>query len=307
MKVAAVRAAIAALVLALGIALGAGPLQEDHERRARALTAQQEKLADRDRQIADLTRSGEFSADFARATASRLVRGTLTGRTVAVVHLPGADPETVAELRDLVTAAGGEITADVPLTGSVSEPAQQQLVTALTSQMATQEKLTMPEGASGYQRFGLLLARALGLSPTGSSREAPYDATALGIISGFQTADLVTTTASVTKRAALTLVVAGPQQDPESGETDLLATVVRAYAGRARVVVAGPTPAASDAGVLGLLRGPVTRAGLLSTVDTSELAGGRVAAVLALAARMQGTVGSYGAVGADDGPVPPLR
>lgn len=304
MRVLVLRAAVAALVLALGIAIGAGPLQEDHDRRARALVAQQQQVSDLERQVADLTRDGDFNATYGEGTADRLVRGALTGRTVALVALPGADPETVAGLRTLIESAGGRITADVPLAAPVTEPGQRQLITALTSQMATQENLVMPAGSSGYERLGVLLARAIGIPPTAKSPEAPYDETALGIVSGLQTADLVGTAAAVTRRAALTLVVAGPEGDSASGSTDLLATVVRSYAERARVVVVGPTAAADPAGVLGVLRGTGTPDGLLSTVDTAELVGGRVIAILALSARVRGTVGSFGGAGAEDGAVP---
>lgn len=302
MRVLVLRAAIAALVLALGIAIGAGPLQEDHDARARALAAQQEQVADLERQVADLTRSGDFSAAYGQATAERLVRGTLTGRTVALVTLPGADPGTVAAFRNLIDAAGGRIAADIPLEAPLTDPGQRQLITALTSQMATQENLAMPTGASGYERLGALLARAIGIPPTARSREAPYDETALGIVSGFQTAELVGEAAAATRRAALTLVVTGPEHDT-GGSTDLLATVVRAYAERARVVVAGPTGSADPSGVIGLLRGTGTPDGLLSTVDATDLAGGRVSAILALAARVRGTVGSFGSDGSD-GAVP---
>lgn len=304
MKVLVLRAAMAALVLALGIAIGAGPLQEDHDRRARALAAQQDQVADLERRVAELDQTARFSAAYEEGTTERLVGGALNRRTVALVALPGAAPETVAAFRTLIAAAGGRITADVALADPLTEPEQRQLVEALTSQMADQEDLTVPEGASGYERFGVLLARAIGIPPTARSREAPYDETGLGIVSGFQTADLVGAGAAVTRRAALTLVVAGPEHD-DSGRTDVLAALVRAYAGRARVVVAGPTASAEANGVVDLLRGSGTPAGLLSTVDSVELAGARISAVLALAARVRGTVGSYGGATAADGAVPP--
>ncbi len=304
MKVFVLRAAMAALVLALGIAIGAGPLQEDQDRRARELAAQQNQVADLEERVAALSRTAEFGADFQDGTAQRLVRGALQARTVALVTLPGADPETVAAFRTLVATAGGRITADVGLAESLGDPAQRQLVAALTSQLAAQENLAVPDGGNGYERFGFLLARSIGIPPTARSKEAPYDETGLGIVAGFQTADLVDDAAQVTRRAALTLVVAGPDDGDETAE--VLADLVRGYAGRARVVVAGPTGTTDQDGVLGLLRGSGTPAGLLSTVDSVELAGARISAVLALAARIRGTVGSYGGTSAADGAVPPL-
>lgn len=307
MKVFVLRAAVAALVLALGIAVGAGPLQEDHDRRARELAAQQDQVADLERQVADLNRSARFSAAYEEATSERLVGGTLNRRTVAVVALPGADPVTVAAFRALIAAAGGQITADVQLAGPLVDPAQRQLVSALTSQMASQEDLSMPPGDSGYERFGTLLARAIAIPSSATRQEAPYDETGIGIVSGFQIADLVGSTTEVSRRATITLVVAGPERDPQDGRTDVLASLVRAYAVRARVVVVGPSPSAEAEGVLGILRGSGTPDALLSTVDSVEFAGARVSAVLALAARFRGTLGSYGGENAADGAVPALR
>lgn len=304
MKVLVLRAAIVAVVLALGVAIGAGPLQEDHDRRARALAAQEQELAARDQEIAGLTRAARFHDAYAAATASRVLRGVLTGRTVALVQLPGADPATVADFRALIDAAGGEVTADVLLSAPVADPGQRPLIGALTSQLATQEDLVMPAGGGGYERFGALLARAVAIPSTSPLRGAPYDATALGIVSGFQQAELVGSEAVVSSRAALTLVVAGAVSADASGTTDLLASVVRAYAARSRVVVAGPTGSSVADGVLALLRGPKTPVGLLSTVDSAELAGARVSAILALAVHPRGTVGSYGGQGAPGGAVP---
>lgn len=307
MKVFVLRAAMAALVLALGIAVGAGPLQEDHDRRARELAAQQAQVADLERQVAELNRSARFSTAYAEATGRRLVGGALNRRTVAVVALPGADPVTVAAFRTLIAAAGGEITADVQLAEPLVDPAQRQLVSALTSQMASQEDLAMPAGGSGYARFGTLLARAIAIPSSATSRDAPYDETGIGIVSGFEIADLVGSTTEVSRRATVTLMVAGPDRDQQDGRTDVLASLVRAYAVRARVVVAGPAPSAEAEGVLGILRGSGTPDALFSTVDSVEFAGARVSAILALAARFRGTLGSYGGEDAADGAIPPQR
>jgi len=295
------------LVLALGVAIGAGPLQKSNERRSDELAAQKREVAKKQRQIESLRAGEQYSADYAAATAPGLVSGVLKGRTVSVLALPGADEATVSGVRNLVAAAGGTVTAFVifkPVMGSASS---RQLVEALTSQMATQNPaLKIPASDGGFQRFGLLLARAVAVAPAEKKPAAPYDETSVGIISGLQTAGLITA-ADVSGRAALTVAITGPAAADEeaAGGNAVSTTILQTYATRGPVVVAGPASAAGERGIIGALRAGAQVPGL-STVDTVETESGQVAAVLALLALTRGETGAWGGVGAADGPVPPL-
>lgn len=302
MRVGILRAAVAALVLALGIVIGAGPLQEDQDRRARVLAAEREKVAERDAALAQLTRSGRFNDAYAEATATTLLERTLTNRRIALVAFPGVDPGTLASLGRLIDAAGGEMTANVTLPAALASPANRALVNALTSQLATQNpSVPMPVNSSNFSRFGALLARGIAAATPGKAASSAYDATALGIISGFEVAQLVTDV-SVTRRADLTLVVL-----PDSSSEDVVGMAVpflAAYSDRTATVISAPAAAGEDTGLLGVLR----RAGAatLTTTDSLESPSGRICAVLALAARARGVQGHYGAIGSVDGAVPPL-
>ena len=296
------------LVLALGIAIGAGPLQKSSERRKDELTSQKRQLAAAQRQVASLRAAEKYNADYATATAPGLVRGALKGRSVAVVARPGAAKASLDGVRDLIAAAGGKVSGTVTFEPVMGRASSRQLVEALTSQMATQNPgLELPADASGYQRFGVLLARAVGLSRSAGTNTAPYDDVSIGIVSGLQTAGLIRA-GRITTRAALTLVVTGPgaADSAAAGENAVPTTVLRAYATRGPVVVAGPASAAGDLGIIGALRkgDPVKE---LSTVDTVEAVSGQVTAVLALAALSRGTTGAWGGSQASDGPVPPLQ
>lgn len=295
------------VVLALGVAVGAGPLQKSAHRRDQDLAAQKRQVSEKQRQIESLLAAAKYSSAYATATAPELVRGALKDRSVTVIALPGADPDSVAGVRTLVTAAGGTVTASVAFKPTMGQASSRQLVEALTSQMAAQNPdLGIPANAGGYQRFGLLLARAVGLPANVNRDNAPYDEVAVGIVSGLQTAGLITT-AQVRQRAALTVVVTGPAaaSADAAGENAVPTTILRAYAGGGPVVVAGPASAAGDLGIIGALRtgGPVAG---LSTVDTVESVSGQVTAVLALSALARGNTGSWGGVDAADGPIPPL-
>jgi hypothetical protein len=167
--------------------------------------------------------------------------------------------------------------------------------------------VTVPADAAGYQRFGLLLARAIGTGPSGSPAQASYDPTAIGVISGLQSAELVTVKQPVSARAGLALVVAGPEASSTSAaaENAVPATILQSLGQRLPTVVVGPTGAAGPLGLLGTIRGNAADRAALSTVDSSETTIGQLLGVLALAARARGTVGQYGAVHAADGVVPP--
>jgi len=301
-----VRAAVAALAVALGIGIGAGPLQHSNKQRDEQIAAQKAN-ATRERARADALESRTAFADgFAGAVAPTLLRGTLAGRGVVILTLPGADPDVVTRLRADLATAQARVTGQLDLARAATSASGRQLVDALTSQMLTQSPgVVVPADAGGYERLGALLARAVGTSRTGQPAVAAYDATAVGIVSGLQSADLVTLTQAVTARAGLALVVAGPPARTAAAAADnaVPVTILRALGSRLPTVVVGSTAAAGKRGVVGALR-TGGDAPVVSTVDSVETSTGQVTGILALAARSRGTIGQFGAVHAADGAVP---
>jgi hypothetical protein len=166
--------------------------------------------------------------------------------------------------------------------------------------------ITVPADTGGYGRFGALLARALGTGPSGQPAQAAYDATAVGIVSGLQSADLVSFTQQVSARAGLALVVAGApaRNDRAAADNAVPVTILQALGSQLPTVVVGSTGSAGSRGVIGALRANSGAPPTVTTVDSVETAMGRVSGVLALAARARGTIGQYGAVNAADGPIP---
>ena len=307
MRIWLLRTAVLVLVLAVGIAVGAGPLQRSNSARDRELAAQKAEVVKQQRRVRALQSTASLGDAFAAANGPALVRGALAGRSVAVVALPGADPAVVAKLRADVEAAQGKVISQVDFDPRMARSSSRQLVEALTSQMVQQAPdVSVPADASGYQRFGLLLARAIGTAPSGTPAQAASDPTAVGIMSGLQSAELVSSKEPVAARAGLALVVTGPEADSTSAAADnaVPATVLQAFGQRLPTVVVGPTGAAGDRGVIGEIRGSSAARAALSTVDSSETTIGQLVAVLALAARARGTIGQYGAVHAADGVVP---
>lgn len=300
-----VRLAVALLVLAAGITLGAGPLQHTARERDKELARQQAAVAKAHQRVRDLTAAGEFASAYAQATAGKVVGGRLAGRTVALIQLAGAPQDTVDGIRALLVAAGAQVTVEAKLAPQLASSSSRQLVEALTSQMITQTpSLGVPATAAGYERFGLLLARALGA--TGStSAGTSYDQAAIGIVSGLQTAGLLTV-GKVGPRASVAVVVAGPpaKDTIEAGANAVPLTILRSFGSKVPTVLAGSTAAAGDRGVLGALRADSTAAHAISGVDSAQTPMGRVVVVLAAAERLRGKAGQYGGVGKVTGAVP---
>jgi hypothetical protein len=300
------RLAVLLLTVALGIGIGAGPLQRSNSARDKELAAEKAQVARKQAEIGQLRASGAFAEAFATAVGPTLTRGTLAGRSIALVTLPGADPAVVDALKAEIATAQGQITVQVTLADTMARSSSRQLVEALTSQMLTQApSVHVPADAGGYARFGALLARAVGTGPTGAPAQAAYDATAAGIVSGLQSADLISLPQPESARAGLALVVAGPpaRSDAAGAENSVPVTILRAFGAQLPTIAVGSTAAAGSRGVIGALRASDTKS-VLSTVDSIETAMGRVAGMMALAARARGTIGQFGAVNAADGPVP---
>jgi hypothetical protein len=301
-----IRAAAAVLTLALGIGMGAGPLQRSDSDRDKRLAAQRTELGQQQRRIKALESTVAFGDAFASVAARTLVRGALAGHPIVVVTLPGADPAVITKLRSSLALAQGKITAQVDLAPTMAKASSRQLVEALTSQMVTEAKVTVPAGAGGYERFGALLARAVGTGPTGKPAQASYDPAAVGIVSGLESADLVKVSQAVSARAGLALVVAGPEAKTDAAAADnaVPVTILQALGAQLPTVVVGSTGAAGGRGVLGAIRDSKTASAAVSTVDSIQTPMGQVAGILALAARSRGTVGQFGAVDAADGALP---
>ena len=269
--------ALTAVVLALatGVALGAGPL---------AATAK-DALRD-DAPSPHSTRPADrFGEEYAAATARRVLGTALAGRTVAVLVAPGADAKTVAGVRAMIADADARSTVWT-LSDGLTSGNQTALVDTLGRQMIKQAKLTAidPE-LTAYPRMGALLARTVATLHGSDAAADPATDTLRASLSG---AELVR---GSTKqgRASAVVVVLGHDLDDDvlTGLLDGLAT------GTATTVVVAPRRP-GDLAVASAVEG-------VATVDGVDRVEGQVAAVLAVAQRVQD--GDFGASGSD-GPAP---
>lgn len=263
--------------LAVGLGLGAGPLQDDGS----------DDGAARHREATPRAQAQAYPDAFAAAVAPGLYDRRLAGQRVALVTLPGAASSVVKSLTDEIVAAGGAVASRTDVTEGLTAAGQKVLVDTLGTQLAEQVPGIADPATSTYPRIGRLLAAAV--ATTGTPGPAP--AQAATVRKSLVAAKLISDPGAV-EVAGLVLIVAGDDLD------DAIAAglVAGLAAGAHGVVVSAP----SQAGDLAAVHEDVPAA---ATVDGSETAAGRVASVLALVRQISGGGGSFGASGID-GPVP---
>ncbi len=272
------------LALAIGVALGGGPLSElgRDARTTSAPTRSEQKQA---------RRTLDFGDQFATAAAPSLYAGRLKGHAVSILTMPGADGGVVSALAAQVQQAGGTVTGTWKAQRSLVAAGEKSLVDTLGSQLMTQlDDGVVPADSSTYDRIG----RLLGLSLAGTQVSANEVSSLRQSLSG---ADLVTAPENAS-RAPLVLVVLGRDGVDPAILSGMLTGLAATATG---VVVAGDTASGAAGDLHGLRSEPV--ADKVTTVDGAESAVGQVTAVLALARSLKVQSGSFGASGSD-GAVP---
>ncbi|WP_426244762.1 copper transporter [Nocardioides sp. LHG3406-4] len=280
------------LALTVGVVLGAGPLSEVGRAEGDATSVDAGlKTAVRAEQ-----QRAAFGDAFAGGVAGIVYAGRLTDRSVAVVTMPGADPDVVSLLEEQIGVAGGTVAGTYAAGDALVSPGEKSLVDTLGSQLMTQQ----PDGAvsaeaTTYDRIGELIGLAVASAkPEGQGA----DGKAAAILEGLAGADLLSGPKEQPRRAPLVLVVLGDEPSTDGGDTILAGLVSGLDRQATGVVVAGDL--ADGAGQLGRLRTASTQA---ATVDGIESPAGRVATVVALVRALTTPGGAFGASGSD-GPLP---
>lgn len=297
------------LALAVGVALGAGPLKgtADEQLRINAEKLSKDKDALQKQILADQAQA-KYQDSVTEAMAPELVAGRLTERKVAIVTLPGASSASTKAITTLVNEAGGTVTGTITVESKFFDPAQAQFVDGVTTQSSgavNATDLVVPTTAAGYERTGYVLGRALVSKGNGAGQ----DATAQTILAAFKDSGLVKAPDKL-ERASLVVVIAGPA--PATADLDnvdptaAIGLLLGIDASCEGTVVAGPPEAAADNGTIALVRADDDAKKVISTVDQAQLPAGRVSAIYALVEQIDGKTGHYGMVGKVDGAAPKL-
>lgn len=295
------------LALAVGVALGGGPLKGEVDK---TLVEQVEKdrmvKADLRAEIGDARTGSRFTDDFARAAAPDLLGTELRGRVVTVMVLPGATQSDVTAISELIEVADGRVGGVLRIGGDMLDVAQKQLIDELGAQLLDATPgVDVADDASGYERMGALLARAVGTQRVGGAR---VDEAANGILSGLSTAGLMSAEGDIERRGGLIVILAGSGSgsvEELQGANTIVGALARELdAGTNGTVVAGPVASAQADGLVESIRQDVVAARDVSTVDSLDRVAGQVVTVMALKGQASGEVGHYGAVDTADGAMP---
>lgn len=269
------------LALALGVALGVAFVDSDNGGGAGG-----ESRADAAEQA--------FETAFADAS-SGLVGSGLADRRIVVVTTPGAKTSEVDDLTARIGDAGGTVVGEVALTTKLLDSANRQFAEQIAEQSAA-DVPGVQTADDSYTRIGAALARAL-------MGDGELDEQASTIRSAFEQGGLLDLPTAPTQSADLALVVIGPSSaDSARGEilADVTSQLATSAAGGALV---GPSTTSVDGGVLDQVRS-TDGSGSFSTVDVTDLAAGRLVAVLALVRSASGENGSWGTTRSADGQLP---
>jgi Copper transport outer membrane protein, MctB len=303
------------LALAVGIVLGAGPLQNEIgatlEDEVAGLRDDKTQLNDQ----LDAARAGTEARDaFITAANPTVLAGRLEGRRVALVVLPDVDSALVETTATTMAAAGARVTS----TTSVDED----WVTADESAAAVRETVvTRVAGAVGLDvadpgtevaprdvlLAALLVAPADPQAPTVDPAEVERGLGSLadaGLLS-------VDTPDGAFEQAELVVVLSGTLVAPE-GDAEATAaqwvdlTLALDARGAGSVLAAQVDPTVEEVQVMTSLRDDTDAAAEVSGVDDAGEPMGQASVALALAEQAAGGAGQYGLAPGAEEPFAPI-
>lgn len=292
------------LALAVGIALGAGPLKETI---GDTLTGQVEVLrAEKDSLRSSLDSSTAELADtnsYVAAAAPGLLAGALTDRRVAVVALGELSKDDRAAIEAQITAAGGSVSARVTVAAAWTDPDLRSFRQALVENLSDYVS-PVPAADAGLDTE-LAEALAQGLTrfdPASPDALAEPASILLDLLSSGDN-PLITLAEPVAAPADAIVVVAPRVAAAESSATaapkvdkDTTAAhvaILRAAQDRSEGAVLADGPRV-DGNLTSVILADAGLAGSLTTVSSTETASGQVSVALALNARIGGVNGHYG-------------
>ncbi len=290
------------LALAVGIILGAGPLQnaigDQLTDQVAALRTERNDLRE---QLATADAKAADDARMIEAAGPQLVADSLAGRRVALVDVDGTDAARDKQLAAQFEAAGAAVVARVRLTSSWTDESDASVRKTVADGLAENQP-DLAADASVERRLGQTLAIAL----TGAQPENPAarSSQAVDLEGQLVRFELISVRAAQAQPAEAIVLVSGsaakaaePAASPSAtkpADSAIDAEVELAVAAQAvakAALVIGPTARSGD--LISTIRNR-NAADTISTVSGIEAEAGRISVPLALAARLGAVVGQYG-------------
>ena len=294
------------LALAVGVVLGAGPLQNSL---GTALNDQVTAL--REDRNATQTKLEQTEAavnerdSYITQAASTLLPGTLASKKVALVLLPEAKAEDADAVATQLKTAGATVTGRVSLTTTWVDVSRENYRSTFSGQVQGHLGSTNSKDANGI--LGEALAKAL----TANDDSSRVLMDMLSVTVDKSGTPFISVDSTPTAAAEM-IVVVGPRPQASSGKGATVeaspgedpkawAKALEGTAGRAPTVVVGS--ADGDGGVVGIIRSEKAK---VTTIDSVGQIAASVSTPLALASTRAGTTGHYGFDKGAEAVMPPV-
>ncbi|MCL2455095.1 MAG: copper transporter [Micrococcales bacterium] len=289
------------LALAVGIALGAGPLKETI---GESLTGQVERLrGEKEALRSDVDaarRALNNEQAFIDQSAGPLLAGRLTDRRVVVIELGPIPDETVAAVVARLTQADALVTGHVRLTDTWTDQAQRPYRTALSGSL-TPYLDTVPQGVSTEGVLAMSIVQGLvGADEADPTRLSDSASMLLDLLASGDH-PLVVMDEQIIEAADAIVVIAPPL--PAASKTKPTPPSDAVQAARLAVVTAAASGSAGavlvdgsrgEGALVDALLNDVTLRDTVTTVSGVSAVSAQVTVPMALAAQIAGTVGHYG-------------
>lgn len=300
------------LALAVGIVLGAGPLQgQIADTLSSEITQLRTDKQALRQQVNDLRQTETDHTAYESSVRNRVVSGLIAGRGVAIVELPGADADVVRQVAETVVAAGGTVSSTTRVldkwvsTDPTTISATNELVNRLASTLRVQPG---PSTSSGTIADRLLAAALAGSSNGAVGSDATRSA-----LTELVAAKLIDVDATKVAQAQFVVLIGHPLagatkeiQDQATAWVQLAGAFDAASTG---AVLASSQTATADTTatvLIRVLRNDATVSKAVSTVDNAVGPMGQASVVLALVGQEAGTTGHYGSDQGATAPFAPL-
>ena len=284
------------LALAVGIALGAGPLKsqigDTFTSELTSLRADKAALKD---QLDTANANAEKRDAFTTATNRVLLAGRLSGVETVVVVLPGADNNLVESTSQSLTAAGAQVSGTVRVQNQWTRTDDARDRTALVAAHA--KELGLQDTSATLESV-----LAVALQPAAQSPSVPEEA-ARSALKAVADKGYVKLEPAQMPSAQAVVVVAAPQNassvDASTAAATTLAKLAAALdkAGRGTVVVSDVGVQATtgkQTSVVSVLRGTDSLDAGVTTIDDGSIPMGQASVVLGIIEQMSGGSGRYG-------------
>ncbi|HSO65735.1 MAG TPA: copper transporter [Ornithinibacter sp.] len=301
------------LALAVGIVLGAGPLQgEIGDTLSNEVAGLRQDKTDLNAQLEQANAGSEARDAYIGETNPEVLGGVLQDRRVALVALPGSDAAVSESTSATLRLAGASVVSTTSVSDAwvtTDESTAQTRDTAVT-EAASSAGIDLTDTGAVSPRDVLLAA--LLTTPAADGTNGVAAATASAGLEVLASADLLEIDTEGFELADLVVVVSGAttQGDLEARRTaadrwvDLTIALDERSAG---ALLAGESTTVGDGvTVLAALRNDATATRAVSTVDNAGGALGQASVVHGLAEQAAGDVGQYGLADGADAPYAPL-